>query len=353
MSRAQLTSTVEQNSAGAAAPIVGYKNFVANSSFDIWQRGTSISVAASTNTYTADRWYLATSANNAFTVSRIATGDTTNLPNIQYAVRVQRNSGQTGTGGVSFTQSFETANSIPFAGKTVTYSFYARAGSNWSWTSGGNPKLTASVFSGTGTDQNVASGYTGSSNNGNTDVTISTTWARYSITATIPANATEIAANFGIYPSGTAGTNDYVDITGVQLEVGSVATPFAKAAGTLQGELALCQRYFQRIGNNGGAYFIYCIATAEGSGTIWGAIPLPVTMRTTPSMTATSSGSTFTVLGYGNIAGSSIYLDTAQSGVSSITMGANTLSGFTQRQSVYIRNTNDSTGTYISLSAEL
>jgi hypothetical protein len=353
MSRAQLTSTVEQNSAGAAAPIVGYKNFVANSSFDIWQRGTSISVAASTNTYTADRWYLATSANNAFTVSRIATGDTTNLPNIQYAVRVQRNSGQTGTGGVSFTQSFETANSIPFAGKTVTYSFYARAGSNWSWTSGGNPKLTASVFSGTGTDQNVASGYTGSSNNGNTDVTISTTWARYSITATIPANATEIAANFGIYPSGTAGTNDYVDITGVQLEVGSVATPFAKAAGTLQGELALCQRYYQQFNNPSYAFADFGFNGGVGisSTVIVAQKTLAVPMRAVPIVASFSNVSWVAYWGLGvtNITNVTAY-NASSTQVASLQF---TTTGVSAGTAYPIILQNNSTSAFIGISAEL
>jgi hypothetical protein len=70
-------------------------------------------------------------------------------------------------------------------------------------------------------------------------------------------------------------------------------------------------------------------------------------------MSATSSGNTFTFLGYGNVAASFIYLDTAQSSQSSICMGSNTISGLTANQSRYIRNLNDSSGTYISLSAEL
>ena len=55
MSRAQLTSTVEQNSAGAAAPVVAGKNFLANGAQEIWQRGTTIA-ASSSAFYSADRW---------------------------------------------------------------------------------------------------------------------------------------------------------------------------------------------------------------------------------------------------------------------------------------------------------
>ena len=139
MTRSQLTSTVEQNTAGATPPLVAGKNFVLNGGFDLWTRGTSFTIAASSpasfSTYLADRWQTQTGANQAITVSRQATSDTTNLPNIQYALRYQRNSGQTGTGSLYIVQSFETVNSIPLAGKTVTLSFYARAGANYSATS--------------------------------------------------------------------------------------------------------------------------------------------------------------------------------------------------------------------------
>jgi hypothetical protein len=129
-------------------------NPIINGGFDIWQRGTSIAVAAGTfpPAFVTDRFQIATGANGAITVSRQATGDTTNLPNIQYCARVQRNSGQTGTSGLSLGSNLETVNSIPFAGKTITFSFYARAGANYS--ASGNV-LTPSLFSGTGTDQSI------------------------------------------------------------------------------------------------------------------------------------------------------------------------------------------------------
>ena len=136
------------------------KNPFINGGFDVWQRGTSVSVAASaTATYTGDRFALTTQASQASTVSRQTTGDTTNLPTIQYCARVQRNSGQTGTGSMIFGQSLETTNSIRFAGQTVTLSFYARKGANYSPTSS---ILNANIYTGTGTDQSrIAASYTG------------------------------------------------------------------------------------------------------------------------------------------------------------------------------------------------
>jgi len=149
------------------------KNAVINGGMDIWQRGTSISVAASTAPYTVDRWTLAANANQASTVSRQATGDTTNLPTIQYCARVQRNSGQTGTGANYFAQSLETTNSIRYVGQSVTLSFYARKGANFS---GASNLLGAFLVSGTGTDQNVITAYTGSATVATSDVTLTTTW---------------------------------------------------------------------------------------------------------------------------------------------------------------------------------
>jgi hypothetical protein len=80
-------------------------------------------------------------------------------------------------------------------------------------------------------------------------------------------------------------------ITGVQLEVGSVATPFERRPyGT---ELSLCQRYYQQIGKtNNVSYQPYAIGSV-GSSTVAGAIfSLPVTMRATPTFTFNSPTNT-------------------------------------------------------------
>jgi hypothetical protein len=167
-------------------------NAVLNSSFNVWQRG--VSVGGGGGIYSADRWYLIRSGFAAgATASRQPTGDTTNLPNIQYCIRVQRDSGNTSTASVGISQSFETINSIPFAGKTVTFSFYARKSSTFS----GN--IVGLVAAGTGTDQNVSLGYSGF----NTPISITpgsgsapsltTTWQRYTLSGAIPTTATEIA----------------------------------------------------------------------------------------------------------------------------------------------------------------
>ena len=271
---------------GGSANVAG-KNGVLNSNFSVWQRGTSIALAASTsaaNGYSTDRWDTVTGANQAITISRQATSDSTNLPNIQYCARYQRNSGQTGTGALTFAQNFESLNSVQYAGKTVTFSFYGRAGANYSAASSA---LNVYIWNGTGTDQNViGAGFTGQNAFINSSATLTTTWQRFTFTAAVPTNATQIATGLSFTPVGTAGANDYFEVTGVQLEIASSASAYSPNAATFQGELAACQRYFYNYVNNTsqtiGVASFNAATQAETS------VQLPVTMRTTPTLSSTT-----------------------------------------------------------------
>ena len=255
-------------------------NPVINSAFQVWQRGTSVS-ATNQSLYTADRWMVATGASMTCTISRQATGDTTNLPFIQYCARVQRNSGQTATGNWNIQQSMESINSIPFAGKTVTLSFYARKGANFS---ASGDLISIGFYSGTGTDQNFQNGYTGTTNIVNTTQAITTTWVRYSFTGSVAATATEMALVLGYTATGTAGAADFFEITGIQIDVGSVALPFRTYAGTIQGESAACQRYFVRLNTNSSSFIGQGMARSGTVYGLFGSVPLPTSMRTAPSL---------------------------------------------------------------------
>ena len=321
---------------------------VLNSAFQIWQRGTSISAAASSTPYTADRWQIYTNANQATTISRQATGDTTNLPNIQYCVRVQRNSGQTGTGLYNFGQSFESFNAIPFAGKTVTFSFYGRAGANYSATSNA---LGFYLFTGTGTDQNrVTSLYTGDTYTIASNATLTTTWQRFTATATIPATATEMATCFLFNPTGTASTNDYFEITGVQVEVGSVATPFHTYAATIQGELAACQRYYVRT--VAGTAYGYLTGVGGGNSTTTAVMPvqLPVVMRVAPTSVEYANAQLAQFNG-GSFSITSIVLNGQQNTQFGV-IEAGGATGLTTDRPTYLRGANNTAG-YLGFSAEL
>jgi hypothetical protein len=228
------------------------KNAIINGGFDVWQRGTSFSIPASNlGTFTADRFVgFRTSAGAGMTVSRQSAG----LTGFNYCLRAQRNAGDTNTQGMYVLgNTIETVNSIPFQGKTVVFSFYARAGSNLSAT--GN-SLTFTAISGTGTDQFGFGAFTGQSTIATTTVTLTTTWQRFTVSATVSSSATEISFYTITNDSaGTAGANDYYEVTGFQMELGSVATTFSRAGGTIQGELAACQRYYIRYASDGNINF--------------------------------------------------------------------------------------------------
>jgi hypothetical protein len=220
------------------------KNPILNSSFNVWQRGTSGTAngAGANAGYNADRWANYASG-TAITVARQATSDTTNLPFIQYCARVQRNSGQTSLSKVHQAYSMETLDAVRFSGQAVTFSFYARKGANFSATSNA---LAVEVYSGTGTDQNIF-GYSGAAAFINSSATLTATWQRFTYTGTVSASSTEIGILMGFTPTGTAGANDYYEITGVMLEIGNQATPYTAATPCYETELAACQRYLPAI----------------------------------------------------------------------------------------------------------
>jgi hypothetical protein len=333
--------------ASAGSSNVAGKNAVLNSNFSVWQRGTSVGFGS--YAYTADRWQ---AYNNALvaTASRQATNDTTNLPFIQYCARVQRNSGSALTNIIQFSQPFETINSIQFAGKTLAFSFYARKGANYSATS---DALSVVVASGTGTDERVLAGYTGANNFISSTATLTSTWQRFTYSGTAPTTATEIGLYFNFTPTGTAGANDYYEITGVQLEIASSASAYSPNAATFQGELAACQRYYFRTGQ--GASTLYepfaTWSSAYNTTTIDPiVVPAPVTMRVNP-----------TALEFANIA--------VGDGVSAFSGGTWSLSSFGSEQMLaakyqhgsaaltafrsYLTNANNSTSGYLAFSAEL
>jgi hypothetical protein len=316
-------------------------NPVLNSSFQIWQRGTT---SATTGLiYTADRWQKGGAA--TYTVSRQVTGDTTNLPFIQYCGRVQRTVGSTSTSALEISQSMETAVSVPFAGKTVTMSFYARAGANYS--SSGN-SLTPYLYSGTSTDANLfAGGFTGAVAVVSTAVTLTTTWQRFTLTGNVPANATQLAPYFVYLPTGTAGANDFFEITGVQIDVGSVALPFRTNGATIQGELAACQRYYFR--NTGALIYLGSGGIAGSTTQCYVQVKHPTTMRVPPTTLDNSLLLLQIISGSTNVTSATI--SKAAEDITLIL--ANTASGLTATTQSYMLMTQNNAAAHLGLSAEL
>jgi hypothetical protein len=185
-----------------------------------------------------------------------------------------------------YTQRIEDVRTL--AGQTATISFFAKAAS-------GTPKIALEIA------QNFGQGGSPSTQVLTTisAVTISTSWARYSVTVNVPSisgktlgttpNTSILGLNlwlsagsdFNARASSIGLQNNTFQIWGVQFEAANTASNFQTASGTLQGELALCQRYFYSVPNGNtkiiGASFAYSTTEADM------VLQFPVQMRTTPS----------------------------------------------------------------------
>jgi len=111
-------------------------------------------------------------------------------------------------------------------------------------------------------------------------------------------------------------------LTGVQLEVGSIATPFERRMYTT--ELQLCQRYCLKLGNDGATYYTpYGFVTNTTSTGGLMVVQFPTTMRATPTLVSTTpnriiSGSvnnSVSSITLGDGSGSAVYCDYVSTGL--------------------------------------
>ena len=258
--------TVNGNAYPNAGPLSN-RNLIINGNFAINQRGGSNTTI---NTYALDRWR-SYGGPMGFTISQQDVLST--LSTSKYAMRFQRASGNTQTNNTGVVQGIESKNCEGLAGTQLTVSFKARAGADLS------SDLDARFFYGTGTDENPV-GMTGQTNDGGTDFTLTTSFATYTKTVTVPASTTQISLTFAVTPTGTAGTNDWFEVAEVQVERGSVATPFEHRS--YGDELARCQRYYYKI-FEGTSTTYYGIGSTRGTNQGDFVVPFPVTMRTAPT----------------------------------------------------------------------
>ena len=132
-------------------------------------------------------------------------------------------------------------------------------------------------------------------------------------------------------------TNNRFSITGIQLEIGNNATDFEhRSYGE---ELALCQRYFLKLGGESkimGMGSGTTISTTQG----WGVVQFPVTMRTYP--TAALLGVTGVTLSNGTVFPGSPTLGTQYAGTTGamLTFGytAGTYAAANQGTVIYTQN---------------
>jgi hypothetical protein len=213
------------------------KNVAINGAFDFWQRGTSFSITAGAPSYTADRWtqYF----NAAGTISQ----DTTNIQSgSQFSLKITANAT---SGSNAIFQLVEYANVVPLQGQDVVLSYYAMGtvgltpAASLSYSTTANDTLTSTNIALSGTIVNAP--------------TFSGTLQRYGVKFTVPSNAKTL--RIGLDTGAVANTN-FVVFNQVQLELGSMFTTFTRAGGTIQGELAACQRYYRRFNAGGSASYL-------------------------------------------------------------------------------------------------
>ena len=254
LSTVEAGATTDQTKADLNAIGVsgGRKNIIINGGMQVNQRGVTSGL---TSGYFVDRFTLSGCSTSSLLTSSLPTEFTKGIS-------------LTATGGNPIVfQKVESASCQHLSGQTVTVSFYAKNISN-------------------ATTLYVKLQYAGSADSWGTSTTISeqnlgalsSSWVKHTASWTIPAGGLN-GLSLGILCAGT-GTFE-MGVTGVQLELGSVATDFEhRSYGE---ELALCQRYFENVtfGNTAASRWVQSDFT--------GGVSFAVTKRAIPTMTYSGS----------------------------------------------------------------
>lgn len=221
-------------------------NAVRNASFAVWQRGTSVAVGAAL-AFTADGWKAFRAGSvSGMTVSRQLAVDSVGGG---FCARLQRDNANASTAVLFLEQSVPTVDSVRFAGRNATLSFRARKGALFSESAS---QLQANLFTGTGTDETLSSGFTGSASTA-TNVTLTTSWQTFSVTVAVPSGTTQIGVDFRWTPVGAAGATDYCEVKDVRIDEGSYALghvplPYPQ-------DLHDCMRFYEASDANAAATF--------------------------------------------------------------------------------------------------
>jgi len=313
------------------------KNAIINGDCRVAQRGSTVTNAGTGYFYGAvDRFQGYSYANNTCTVSQQAfTAGTAPVAGYEAPSFIRIASTSTAT-----FLSYRVEDARAFAGTTTTISFWAKSASS----------QTMQI----GASQNFGSGGSATvSILAPTNVAITTSWAKYSVTFSVASisGKTVGTGSYVVFEFVGAASNN-LDLWGVQWEQGSVATAFQTATGTLQGELAACQRYYQRF-NASSVYTFFCNGNAYSTTQATTILPLPVTLRTAPSSietTGTASNYRLTNGATATACNSVPALD--QAATQSLAINFYVASGLTAGQAINA-GANNTASAYIGVSAEL
>ena len=277
-----------------ASPSLGRRNILYNGDAKISQRGTSDTVAATTK-YVLDRWK---HEFNTSGVSITASQDTTDAPTdkgfgyaIKTVVGTAATSGSSNVADIRQALEGQDCQLLRFGtsdAQDATVSFWVRSSVTGTYccamrnVDGGVSQVKEYTISSANTWEYKTLTFSGDTTNAldnDNDVSIIMYWdlgtgsaLQTGTTDSWVSGAVRSTAN-QVDWVGTTGATFY--LTGVQLEVGSVSTPYEHRS--FGDELALCQRYFQKTISG---FF----GIADTSSSVVFGHPFPVTMRATPTI---------------------------------------------------------------------
>ena len=286
------------------------KNLLINGDFSVAQRGTSFtsatSPANSDDTFLLDRWILLSDGNDAVDVSQQADGG------VVGTAAYVRLDVETVSKKFGIFQVIENKNCKSILGESVSLSFEAKVTNatklsdiravvlSWASTADSVTSDVVTTWAAEGTVITPAANWT--AENVAANLAVTTSWVKYRINNISIDTAS--AANVGvlIYQNNVA-TNDtagiYLDITNVQLELGTAATDFEYRQ--FGDELVRCKRYYEKSYDYGtapgtvtdiGRFIINYGALANADFTAYVSVDLPIEMRTTPTIAVYDSAGT-------------------------------------------------------------
>ncbi len=205
-------------------------NLLLNGGFNIWQRGTGLTLSGSTATYLADRW-LSQRATGTTDINRRAfTAGQTDVPNNPtYYYEIDKSSAEV-SATVPLEQRIEDVTAL--SGQTITVSFWAKCDAN----------KTFQVQ----VNQNFGSGGSTAVGALSQNIEVTTTWQKFTVTGTLPSVSGK-----------TIGTDSFTALSILELSGFSTFTlsvanaqvtnksydpPYFKRS--VADDLRLCQRYF-------------------------------------------------------------------------------------------------------------
>ena len=316
-----MASKARQLAQSASAP-EGRKNIITNGAMNVAQRGTSETSSATSN-YLVDRFRSTNSGGQSLTYSQESDAPDGFANSLKIKVESTFTTGATdllGIGQLIEGQDLQHLKKGTSGALATTLSFHIKSNltgnvavelldrdsafrhivalvnissaNTWEYKTVTFPGDTSGALD----DDNAASLdfhiYFGAGSNA-TSGTLATSWASY-VAGNRAAGLSLNSNNFG------SSTDNFISITGVQLEVGSVATEFEHRS--FGEELALCQRYFEKSypiltvpGTSTANGCVVCDSGISSTSTryfIFSANNFKVTKRATPSLTIYSQNGT-------------------------------------------------------------